>query len=188
MSKEITCDIKKCKQYTRNNRNREQQSLNSETKQSDEDKTTQSKVVFFTDLFDTIHNYFMHSFDTGFRMRHSEWALISDQSDDTNEDLDNESMINPSVGDRMQKFNTFIQSKREALRDIRGANRTKNNKFMTKDIDDQQTDDDAKDDGDGDEMSSFGFGYRFYYWKQDKYRETWYIPKKMCKYKSLRED
>eukprot|EP01084_Bolivina_argentea_P274818 468538_1 len=50
----IVCDLTKCKMYVRNNRNRE---------------VYESKISINEDLMDTIHCYFLHSFDIGFRIK-----------------------------------------------------------------------------------------------------------------------
>eukprot|EP01084_Bolivina_argentea_P193311 331668_1 len=75
MSKQIQCDIKNCKQYSRNNRDRAKESV-----KSNNDKNNQFKAIFYTDLLDTIHCYFMHSYDIGFRMKYSELKDIYNAS------------------------------------------------------------------------------------------------------------
>eukprot|EP01083_Nonionella_stella_P105219 302544_1 len=137
LSKHIQCDIKKCKPYSRNNRDRATQSMN--TKQ---DHDVALKRIFCTDLMDNIHCYFMHSYDIGFRIRHSEWSGMSHklhdkqphQTNNNNQklrDLDDTSFITNHIDDGMKTFSAFLQSKRASLRNIRGAKRTQNNKFST---------------------------------------------------------
>ena len=52
ISKQIKCNISNCKQYLRNNRNRQNENDNNES--------NEFRVLFYTDLMDTIHCYFMH--------------------------------------------------------------------------------------------------------------------------------
>eukprot|EP01084_Bolivina_argentea_P082462 149317_1 len=55
---DIKCDINSCKIYKRNMRMREKESINCSDKQ----------ICMKIDLLDTIHCYFMHSVDTGYRI------------------------------------------------------------------------------------------------------------------------
>eukprot|EP01084_Bolivina_argentea_P198656 340112_1 len=204
ISKEIKCDIKNCKQYSRNNRNREKESQKPNNQKSS-DKNDQFKILFITDLFDTIHCYFLHSFDIGFRMKHSELTHIYNHSHNDKhkntienvQDLDNKSALNIHINDNMKTFNSYIRNKRQSLMDIRGANRAKNNKFMTSVNENTLLNNEEKDENENenklqqeteDKMDSFSFGYRYYYWKQNKFRERWYIPQTMSKNNSIKDE
>jgi len=68
MIKEIKCDIKNCKQYSRNNRDRQKEPKSTNDNKDDD----VFRITFYTDLMDTIHCYFMHSYDIGFRLRSTE--------------------------------------------------------------------------------------------------------------------
>ena len=112
MSKQLKCNISNCKQYSRNNR----------------DRHKDFKVIFYTDLLDTIHCYFTHSFDIGFRMRYSHLTQIYHQSYENKNQQENNLIENEQElddydilkgytdGERMRKFNSL---KRQLLRDVR---------------------------------------------------------------------
>ena len=91
--------ILNCKQYSRNNRDRDKQDKNNINNQLINNQTDEFKVIFYTDLLDTIHCYFCHSYDVGFRMRSCDLAQIFHH--------DTTSKNNASRGNYYQQRNLF---------------------------------------------------------------------------------
>eukprot|EP01084_Bolivina_argentea_P109346 195453_1 len=58
--KYIQCDLSNCNNYQRNNRDRCKEQII---------ENYDSLLTIYTDIIDTIHCYFIHSFDTGFRIK-----------------------------------------------------------------------------------------------------------------------
>ena len=111
-TKHIFCDIGKCKIYSRNNREREKVNIECDDK----------KLSSFIDIMDTIHCYFMHSVDTGYRISHQ---LQQEMKQDN--DTDDDEISEPD----MKQLNSYLSVKRQKLRNLRGDHRFRNNKFMT---------------------------------------------------------
>lgn len=74
----ITCDVKNCKIYSRNNRQREI------TKIQCKDK----KLELFIDIIDTIHCYFLHSIDIGYRIPKSLLSFDQEKAENGSDNID----------------------------------------------------------------------------------------------------
>ena len=110
----ISCDIENCKIYSRNNRQRE--TTNIECKDE--------KVSMFIDIIDTIHCYFLHSIDIGYR-------IVNHQLYQQNESKNNDDEDDIQFDAEMKRLREYITLKRKKLQKIRGDRRINNNKFMT---------------------------------------------------------
>eukprot|EP01083_Nonionella_stella_P098980 278404_1 len=185
----ITCNISQCQNYKRNHRNRGQKknddadapSLNLEHSGDD-------TAVFYKELLDSIHCYFVHSVDIGFRMQ------IDDQNskyDDKRYDSDVTSSATDLYKDeQIAKVREVLAMKKKKLKHVGGANRVQFNKFST-DIsnesmqkqqmkvptDEEANDDEDKKEDDDKEVSVYSFGYQLFYWDFFKKMEL-FIPKK----------
>eukprot|EP01084_Bolivina_argentea_P265022 449098_1 len=144
-SKYINCSLDNCKHYTRNNRNR----CEPNTKVVENNNNLLS---IYTDILDTIHCYFLHSYDTGFRLIKN--YKNEQKNDDT--DKDNE----------MQYIQKEIKSKRKRLEMIRGLDCIQKTKFVI-DI----SVDDTNDEKSADSVL-YSFGQKFYYNDKDKNNEN----------------
>eukprot|EP01084_Bolivina_argentea_P001995 3681_1 len=179
MSKEnnLYCDIAKCKCFCRNNRERENTSIRSD------DKYTS----IYIDLLDSIHCYFIHSVDTGYRI------INTDKYDTAHENICNE---NVAYDKELSQLKAYLHSKRQKLQNIRGLNRIQNNKFMTKILDPDENDDEKKktvkeadSDSDDEEIdeehyqTQYSFGQRYEYWTET-YNEQYYMVAKYCSLKT----
>eukprot|EP01084_Bolivina_argentea_P018685 34757_1 len=87
--KSIKCDIAQCKNYKRNHRHR-YKVKNTEYKEEDLMNHTfklqhsgDANVIFYKEFMDSIHCYFVHSIDGGFRMQ-----IEDDTKDDNKYDND----------------------------------------------------------------------------------------------------
>eukprot|EP01083_Nonionella_stella_P240223 839977_1 len=109
----LSCDINKCKIYTRNNRARELDAI--EVKHSE----NESEHVL-VNLLDNMHCYFIHSIDIGYRV------IRGLNHEHKQKDSDN--MVYDS---RIEHLKSYLKSRRENLKQTRGENRFTNNKFTT---------------------------------------------------------
>eukprot|EP01084_Bolivina_argentea_P292986 503847_1 len=113
----LSCDIKNCKVYLRNNRQRETTNI----------KCKDKHLAMYIDIIDTIHCYFLHSVDIGYRLIHTLKQNEQDQKNDTNE-CDTE----------MKQLRSYLSSKSKTVAKIRGDRRFHNSKFMTHISNDQK--------------------------------------------------
>ena len=75
------CKLEKCNKLSRNNRNRETQSINAKQNDNNDDTIINDKdcepgglLEFYIETLDTIHCLLVHAFDVGFRLRSDEIA------------------------------------------------------------------------------------------------------------------
>ena len=73
---------------------------------------------------DTIHCFFIHTFDTGFRIKTNQFDNIINQDAKNDDDELYEDLT-------MIKLSNFLKNKREKLRQIRGKTAIKQSKFVT---------------------------------------------------------
>ena len=111
--KYINCSLNKCINYSRNNRDRCSEELGN---------NVDNLLLIYTDILDTIHCYFLHSYHTGFRIKNKQkiYNKDNDNDDDNIDDNDIE----------MIYLSKEIKSKRKELELIRGTRRVKKNKFV----------------------------------------------------------
>lgn len=152
------CSLQKCRKVTRNSRNRSRERSRRplDVHQSDNDESgddvkddieggedeADALLNFYVDLLDSIHVYFVHSFDIGYRRRST-----------TNVDIDpkeNENATDSKSNDSDTKPSTT--SKTSTMSETRKL------KF----VDDEQCKVERSDSG------FYSFGARFYYWRRYK--------------------
>eukprot|EP01084_Bolivina_argentea_P309808 535925_1 len=155
--KSINCSLNKCSHYERNSRNRckEIQLFN------DKD------VLYYTDILDTIHVYFLHSFDTGFRSK------IPINSDIKSDDENNSNIVDKEMIHRSNE----IKSRRTSINRVDNNDRLTNNKFVinNEDEEEKKTEKDAVE---------YSFGQKFYYNEKDKnVNKYWCISLKYIDFK-----
>eukprot|EP01084_Bolivina_argentea_P076315 138309_1 len=187
IAKHIKCDVIKCQQYKRYSRNRE-------NVEKATNKIKDENVLFYIDLLDNIHCYFVHSYHIGFRIKHN----IKNESKQELQDIDSKQLY---YDKQMEQLKAYLSNKRNKLVKIRGLNRIINNKFLTKitsndenvqDIknehDDINTDIDQKISMNTKPKNQYSFGNRYTYWdfyKKRKYSYALYIREK---YSNLKEE
>ena len=109
--KNTLCDIGECKIYSRNNRDRAKINIDCDDEQ----------LSMFIDIMDTIHCYFLHSVDIGYRILHS-----------SNDELkENDNDVYTASDTEMKQLRSYLLSRRQKLQKLRGDQRFRNNKFMT---------------------------------------------------------
>ena len=108
---ELTCNIEKCNINSRNNRQRELVKIDCNNREP----------RAFMDIMDTIHCYFLHSVDIGYRM--IEDININD-NDDEKETKDADDI-------EMKRIRNYLAAKRKILENTRGQGRLMKTKFMT---------------------------------------------------------
>eukprot|EP01084_Bolivina_argentea_P160440 279389_1 len=149
---QLRCDINKCSIYKRNNRERENEKIKCD-----------ENIMVYVDIMDSIHCYFLHSIDTGFRIFN-------------NNDYDAKSM------------KSYLLGKRKNLERIRGNARVSKFKFMT----DTATSKESKTESNVDTNDSqYRFGERINYWNEwfynEKHRNQKFTKLKK-KYDSLKQE
>eukprot|EP01084_Bolivina_argentea_P300658 518497_1 len=110
----LLCDIENCKIYQRNNRERERTSI----------ECGDRNLSIFIDLIDTIHCYFSHSVDIGYRIIQN----LHTENDNNEFSNCNEST---AYDPEMRKLANYLSDKRKKMQKIRGKYRVENSKFMT---------------------------------------------------------
>eukprot|EP01083_Nonionella_stella_P064811 169266_1 len=126
MSKYIDCDICSCKHYKRNERDRENQ-CNDDIPYS---------IAPMIDILDTIHCYFIHSFDTGYRIdaTHHQQMIMDPEQQTSDENSDN---LCHDV--EMKRLKLYLYNKRKSLNEISGlSRRVKHYKFCTPNTSDRR--------------------------------------------------
>lgn len=112
--KQNQCDVTKCKIFVRNNRQRETNKISK--------YVLDPAAVAMIDTLDSIHCYFIHSVDIGYR-------IVTDITDTNNNDDEKDAKI--CHDKELRNLRQYLSSKREKLKILRGDNRFANNKFMT---------------------------------------------------------
>eukprot|EP01084_Bolivina_argentea_P198658 340115_1 len=159
IAKHINCDVYKCNPYQRNNRNREKEQQK-ETKGVDKND---SKLLFLSDILDSIHVYFVHSFETGFRIPVNFFGNDENKKDDMTDEDNND--ITDTVDHKLFKLSSHLKQKRKELFEIRGVNNTNQNKFVTeKNLNADDNKQEYKNNNDIKTDIEYGFGQRFDYW------------------------
>ena len=123
----IKCDILHCKFYQRNGRNREEYDKNNNNKK--EEKHDENALIYI-EILDTIHTYFIHSYDTGFRFK-SKYAELEKINDNNDDNDDNNDFNNICIDKEMILLEKYLNKKRQNLKTIRGKDRMQKNKFLT---------------------------------------------------------
>eukprot|EP01084_Bolivina_argentea_P253655 426188_1 len=182
----------KCPIYLRNNRVREHE----------QNKVKSDDILcVYIDLLDTMHCYFMHSFDVGYRIKCDD-SVYQEQNETLNEDIQFDDL-------QMKTLKSFLSKKRETLNNMNtivGVNRIKTHKFCT-DIGIEPTvnlknNDEMKHSSNHDEIKHvqsstdkiyqnygfdkmnydrYSFGQRYDYWK---HQTAQYIKVKYCSLKA----
>eukprot|EP01083_Nonionella_stella_P084152 232891_1 len=193
------CSLDQCNKFKRNNRNR--------SKLKVDPSLTDAKIRFYTDTLDTIHCYFVHSYDIGFRLKSDQIKTDDTQRNDAkqsdDEDMDESNLYKDH---QMEQFKRILQEKQKHLRSIRGTNRMQHNKFLTKMESDtepkpikSETETKSEKETERANDTTYSFGHRHYYWDYFKDNDEtersganegypykyWYIVKK---YSSLKTE
>eukprot|EP01084_Bolivina_argentea_P056845 103962_1 len=167
ISKSVKCDIKKCKAYIRNNRDR--------------NVKNDTGIDINTDILDTIHCYLLHSYDIGFRIR-------KHAKDTSNLEEELEYEDDSCWADfKLKQLKTYLTEKRKNIKNIRGIERFESNKFNTnivvqsqQKIEEKSVDDNVNESNHCD----YSFGEKYCYWKRsDNKSDTWYIESKYGNFK-----
>eukprot|EP01084_Bolivina_argentea_P092396 166237_1 len=111
----ITCNIQKCQQFQRNQRDRDQQ-------QSTTANNDDFVFEYYIDLLDNIHVYFLHSYDTGYRidMQLLNDDMFHDQWDEHNIgfiDYDLNDIKQIYIDNSFKKLKQLLKSKRKLMED-----------------------------------------------------------------------
>eukprot|EP01084_Bolivina_argentea_P257056 432977_1 len=143
------CDIKNCKVFQRNNRNR------NDEKQNQKHINTCTAIM---QILDKIHCYFCHCYDTGCRLSCKEKKMVNDDIDENK----NVSFTQKLVDEKTLKINKILFKKRQIYNDLNISERM-NKKFnqlfqanLISDEKNQQQDDNK----------IYSFGYKFKYDKE----------------------
>ena len=123
INKTNICSLETCNKFERNNRNKDDDDDNNNNNKIDD---YDDEIIYYIETMDTMHCFFIHSFDIGFRLKLNDRNNIIHNDDD--EINDNLSII---------KLSNLLKSKRERLRNVRGINLMNNNKFITQIADDK---------------------------------------------------
>eukprot|EP01084_Bolivina_argentea_P235485 396241_1 len=170
MNNDLKCDINKCKIYKRCHREREKYSAD-----------TENKINVEMDFLDSIHAYFIHSVDSGFR------NIVNKKKSPQNNS--NKIKDNPYFD---EELNNLQKLSRNKLINIRGNDRMKHNKFVTQITNDEEqkinNNFKAVDliyDPDNKSNQNYSFGKRFsYHGKRAHYDFEGLTPK----FSSLKEE
>ena len=114
----IKCNLTKCNQHQIPNIN----------------ITNNNKIYFYISLLNTIHCYFVHAIDIGFRIPTLSSNTIHKEYNINNLDVDNPKILksNKIYKDKeMIKLKSELYHRRPAFTEIRGSKRRKYNKFIT---------------------------------------------------------
>ena len=127
------CELKECEGFIRHHRRREKNDGNNV---SDE-----SELQFYIDTMDSIHCYFMHSYDTAMRHKMELFDrsnIVKSVFDDEDEKYDQGENVNPIqdepefVDEKMKNMKAKLKQKWEDLNSIVHKNNDNGNKFFTK--------------------------------------------------------
>eukprot|EP01084_Bolivina_argentea_P023620 44095_1 len=117
----LSCDISKCYIHSRNNRHRDTTNIDCQ-----DDK----HLSMFIDIMDTIHCYFIHSIDIGYRIIHT-----LDEDDKEDDNIDDTITDSIAYDVNMARIRKHLRLKRKKLESIRGrrfmTHLTTKSKFMT---------------------------------------------------------
>ena len=84
-NKLINCQISKCKFYQRNNRDRD--NMYKVEGDNDDDYKHDKFGLTYCDILDNIHTYFIHAYDTGFRIKRDLYINNNDDDGELEEKL-----------------------------------------------------------------------------------------------------
>eukprot|EP01084_Bolivina_argentea_P078813 143025_1 len=177
-SRLIECDAKECKKLKRNYRNRQQSDEQKDMNKEDE------HVQIYRDLLDTIHCYFIHSVDMGYRK-------YSNTDDDYKESDD-------EIEDDVKWLKTDSKTTKLVEEIVIGQNKYQKQKYCSIIPDVNYKEEETK--TTENRPKNFSFGHTHYYWDEYKYNDDpepycsanygykvrdWYIDKK---YESIKQE
>eukprot|EP01084_Bolivina_argentea_P070730 128620_1 len=131
------CKLETCVQFQRNNRDRETENVlltNDNIDHNNNDIDIDSEMEFYIETMDTMHCFFIHSFDVGFRLKSDELDKIVNKDEDDDDDSEHSEST-------MIKLANLLKLKRQNLRNMRGSDSMNKSKFVTNIIEKKASDD-----------------------------------------------
>ena len=138
------CELEGCSKFQRNNRNRESDPIRIQKSPSDcndgetdlvdaADTDIDDKGLCRLETLDTMHTFFFHSYDLGYRIKHKDVMgyTMKEAEQKMADSADGGDELVLHKDPRMQQLVAFLSKKRERLNKIRGAERSKNSKFIS---------------------------------------------------------
>eukprot|EP01084_Bolivina_argentea_P090681 163350_1 len=141
---------------------------------------------------DTMHSFFIHSYDVGFRIKSNELNkainIDSKEQKNSSDDEDNDEIYKDET---LSKLSNLLQNKRKRLQNIRGENRINNTKFVTNIELQKKEEKDQNENKNNDQAMNlvgkieetekayvYSFGYRYNYWsKKNTQNDPFINPK-----------
>eukprot|EP01084_Bolivina_argentea_P276004 470825_1 len=148
MDNELECDINECLIYLRNNREREKTLVEYET-----------NLAVYMDILDSIHCYFIHSVDFGFRM------IVKPPIDDKNDSV--------AYDAEFASLKAYLSPIKKNLETIKTKNRL-SNKFITETKFYENSEESKEEKNEENNVSycckdgEYNFGQHFEYWNGSK--------------------
>eukprot|EP01084_Bolivina_argentea_P092674 166709_1 len=193
------CSIEKCIKFQRNNRSRETQNIFLQTKDAKHvtnNNDIDHELECLIEFMDTLHCFFIHTFDVGFRVRTNELTDAIGISNDEKKEVESDEEYD-IASDRdviMKKLSTLVKEKRAQLENIRGLNRISNSKFVTQFTAEEQKQTTQNTDKQTN-IDSYSFGHEYNYWNKNskvtkvsssrKLRDSNYVS---SKYMNLKDE
>ena len=152
----------------------EQKMKEDEKGDHDQDNT---EMEYYIDFLDNIHCYFLHSYDTGFRISTDLQKELLQTYDDGKEldlDFNTNDIKEIYVSNTLKKLKDYLSTKKSKM-----SERLRTNKFMTihqqtqKKI--EQVCENEEQDSEVAAPNAYSFGMRFYYWPWFKIDKNWPI-------------
>eukprot|EP01084_Bolivina_argentea_P269000 457044_1 len=178
----LVCDIAKCNIYLRSNRQRELNRI----------KCENEHLSIYIDFLDSIHCYFMHSVDIGYRAPQVQ-QLNSDENKNEEHDI-------KWYDQELALIKSYLECKRQNLEQVRGIYRFQNNKFTTEfKLKEEKHNDDEENKIEKiatSNTANYSFGYRYNYWwkkrkekkRKRRKRQRPQEPEYKAKYSSIKEE
>eukprot|EP01084_Bolivina_argentea_P053396 98008_1 len=182
ITQSIHCKLSDCKLYKRNRRDIADKTSNK--------NNAKAKVLFYVNLLDNIHSYFVHSYDNGCRIRYNQNS--NENSNDVDKKENKEEQKTYLLDKEMEKLKQAQKLQRSKSMHSKAAttyDRIVNNKFFTN-MNDTQKDEKTE------TLGEYSFGQRYYYWEYYKHNvekdpfnigycyKDWYINPKYNDMKS----
>eukprot|EP01083_Nonionella_stella_P267635 904179_1 len=162
------CNIKQCKMFHRNYRNRHQHQVQ-DSVQNDHEHTVNRQI------YDRVHCFYLHSYDIGYKMSSREDAILNAMDDDLKQDENDDNRY--FVNRKTKQLYSILSKKHQLYRECSGASPiNKFNALKMYNIDDAEQKEDKY---------SFGFDFRYGYesWKQTRMQRYFILKEKYASFK-----